>query len=163
MWNETKSEIDLSDFNQKENSGPSSILPALIESVEPQSIGEDLGLQPGDQLISINGEKPRDLIDYRILICDEELKIEILDIKGEKHLISIEKEIDDELGIVFREALFDGLKQCNNFCSFCFIDQQPIGKRKSLYLKDDDYRLSFLYGSYLTLTNLKKHDWESWS
>ena len=95
MWNETKSEIDLSDFNQKENSGPSSILPALIESVEPQSIGEDLGLQPGDKLISINGEKPRDLIDYRILICDEELKIEILDIKGQKHLISIEKEIDE--------------------------------------------------------------------
>ena len=76
------------------------------------------------------------------------------------HNISIEKNQDDNLGINFKDALFDSIKQCNNKCPFCFIDQQPKGKRKSLYIKDDDYRLSFLYGSYLTLTNLKQEDWE---
>ena len=111
------------------------------------------------QILSINGIKPRDLIDYQILISDEILEISVLDKNKKVHNITIEKDQDSSLGINFTEALFDSLKECNNQCPFCFIDQQPSGKRKSLYLKDDDYRLSFLYGSYLTLTNLKEKDW----
>ena len=135
------------------------IKPAIVASIETGSIGEELGFEIGDQLISINGVKPRDLIDYKFLIAEEILELTVLDEKGQTHIIEIEKDQDDELGLAFSEALFDGLKQCNNRCPFCFIDQQPSGKRKSLYLKDDDYRLSFLYGSYLTLTNLSKNDW----
>ena len=135
------------------------IKPAVVASIEAGSIGEEIGFEVGDRLISINGVKPRDLIDYKFLIAEENLQLRILDEKGETHKIEIEKDQDDELGLAFTEALFDGLKQCNNQCPFCFIDQQPSGKRKSLYLKDDDYRLSFLYGSYLTLTNLSKEDW----
>ncbi len=136
------------------------IAPAIIESVEPNSIGEELGFEPGDKLLRVNGIQPRDLIDYRLLIVEEVLKLEIIDLNGNIHHINIEKDPDEGLGLIFTEALFDGLMQCNNKCPFCFIDQQPGGKRKSLYLKDDDYRLSFLYGSYLTLTNLTNDDWE---
>ena len=135
------------------------IKPAVVQSIEAGSIGEEIGFEIGDQIISINGVKPRDLIDYKFLIADENLQLKILDEKGNTHKIEIEKDHDDGLGLAFTEALFDGLKQCNNQCPFCFIDQQPSGKRKSLYLKDDDYRLSFLYGSYLTLTNLCDQDW----
>ena len=136
------------------------IQPAIIDKVEAGSIGEDIGCEPGDKLLRINGSKPRDIIDYRFLIVEEVLNLEIIDKKGVIHSVEIEKESEAELGLSFTEALFDGLKQCNNNCPFCFIDQQPPGKRKSLYLKDDDYRLSFLYGSYLTLTNLTNKDWE---
>ena len=136
------------------------INPAEIESIEANSIAEEIGFESGDSIISINGKKPRDLIDYQILISEEILEISVLDKNHEIHNISIEKDQDVNLGINFKDALFDSIKQCNNRCPFCFIDQQPSGKRKSLYIKDDDYRLSFLYGSYLTLTNLKKEDWE---
>ena len=135
------------------------IQPAVVQDIEPGSIGEELGFEVGDRLISINGIKPRDLIDYKFLISEEKLHLKILDNNGKTHEIKFEKDNDDGLGLSFTEALFDGLKQCNNQCPFCFIDQQPTGKRKSLYLKDDDYRLSFLYGSYLTLTNLSEDDW----
>jgi len=133
--------------------------PAEVVAVEPGSIGEELGFQSGDRLLSINGIRPRDLIDFQILCGEEELCLEVQDPKGELHVVELEKEADDSLGLVFREALFDGLRQCNNHCPFCFIDQQPPGHRQTLYLKDDDYRLSFLYGSYLTLTNLTAADW----
>ncbi len=136
------------------------INPAEIESVEDSSIAEEIGFEPGDAIISINGKKPRDLIDYQILISEEILEISVLDKNKTIHNISIEKDLDENLGINFKDALFDSIKQCNNKCPFCFIDQQPNGKRKSLYIKDDDYRLSFLYGSYLTLTNLNKDDWD---
>jgi len=134
--------------------------PAVVASVESGSIGEELGFEPGDQLLSINGVRPRDLIDYRYLIVEEELTLEVRDSAGELHCVELEKDADDGLGLGFTEALFDGLRQCTNRCPFCFIDQQPPGHRDSLYLKDDDYRLSFLYGSYLTLTNLSDADWE---
>lgn len=134
--------------------------PAVVASVEPGSIGEELGFEPGDRLLSINGSRPRDLIDYQVLSAAEELTLEVEDPSGERHLLEIEKDLDDGLGLGFTEALFDGLRQCNNHCAFCFIDQQPPGQRASLYLKDDDYRLSFLYGSYLTLTNLAAADWQ---
>ncbi len=134
--------------------------PAVVDQVEQGSIGEELGFEPGDQLMSINGVRPRDLIDYRYLCVNEELHLEVRDASGELHQVDLEKDADDGLGLGFTEALFDGLRQCNNHCPFCFIDQQPPGHRYSLYLKDDDYRLSFLYGSYLTLTNLTEADWQ---
>ncbi len=136
------------------------INPAKIDSIEDDSIAQEIGFEPGDSIVSINGKKPRDLIDYQILISEEILNISVLDINNKIHNICVEKNQDENLGINFEDALFDSLKQCNNKCPFCFIDQQPSGKRKSLYLKDDDFRLSFLYGSYLTLTNLKNEDWE---
>jgi putative radical SAM enzyme (TIGR03279 family) len=130
-----------------------------VVAVEPGSIGEELGFQRGDRLLSINGIRPRDLIDLQILCGEEDLSLEVQDPEGVLHVVELEKEADDGLGLVFREALFDGLRQCNNHCPFCFIDQQPPGHRRTLYLKDDDFRLSFLYGSYLTLTNLSAADW----
>lgn len=136
------------------------IRPARITRVLPDSIGAEIGFEPGDALVAINHQRPRDLIDYRFLCADEVLVLEVLDSQGTTHHITIEKDIDEDLGLEFETALFDGLMQCNNACPFCFIDQQPPGKRKTLYLKDDDYRLSFLYGSYLTLTNLLPQEWE---
>ncbi len=136
------------------------ISPALVTSVEPGSIAEEIGFEAGDRLVAVNGERPRDLIDYRFLCADEELDLEVIDTKGVSHRIEIEKDYDEELGLEFETALFDGLIQCVNRCPFCFIDQQPPGKRETLYLKDDDYRLSFLYGSYLTLTNIPPAEWE---
>lgn len=137
-----------------------SIRPALITKVIPDSIAAEIGFEPGDAIIAINGTHPRDLIDYQFLCADEVLELEVLDAAGKTHSVEIEKDYDDDLGLEFETALFDGLIQCNNRCPFCFIDQQPPGKRQSLYLKDDDYRLSFLYGSYLTLTNLTQKEWD---
>lgn len=138
----------------------SSIRPALITTVLPESIAAEIGFEPGDRLVAINGQQPRDLIDYKFLCADEVLELEVLDAKGKTHTVEIEKDYDEDLGLEFETALFDGLIQCNNRCPFCFIDQQPPGKRQTLYLKDDDYRLSFLYGSYLTLTNLTQREWD---
>ena len=155
MWNEPSDGVPL-------QSDPSAATPqpAVVATVEPGSIGEELGFQPGDRLVAVNGIRPRDLIDLRMLCGEEDLALEVEDPDGTCHHIELEKDADDGLGLGFTEALFDGLKQCNNHCPFCFIDQQPPGRRSSLYLKDDDYRLSFLYGSYLTLTNLLPADWQ---
>jgi putative radical SAM enzyme (TIGR03279 family) len=138
----------------------SAVRPAMISGVVPGSIAEEVGFSKGDRLVSVNGQPLRDLIDYRFLCSEEFLTLEVLDDRDHSHSIEIEKDFDEDLGLEFESALFDGLIQCNNRCPFCFIDQQPPGKRASLYLKDDDYRLSFLYGSYLTLTNLSSNEWE---
>ena len=136
------------------------IRPARISQVLPDSIAAEVGFTPGDAIVSINGTNPRDLIDYQFLCADEVLEIEVLDEVGKLHHIELEKDYDEDLGLEFETALFDALIQCNNRCPFCFIDQQPPGKRDTLYFKDDDYRLSFLYGSYLTLTNLPEKEWQ---
>jgi putative radical SAM enzyme (TIGR03279 family) len=120
------------------------IRPALITGIVPDSIAAEIGFTPGDRLVKINGQKPRDLIDYQFLCADEVLDLEVLDPHGKSHQVEIEKDYDEDLGLEFDTALFDGLIQCNNKCPFCFIDQQPPGKRESLYFKDDDYRLSFI-------------------
>jgi putative radical SAM enzyme (TIGR03279 family) len=138
----------------------STINPARITGVLPDSIAAEIGFAVGDAIVAINGTHPRDLIDYQFLCADEVLELEVLDEKGKTHHIEIEKDYDEDLGLEFETALFDNLIQCNNRCPFCFIDQQPPGKRQSLYFKDDDYRLSFLYGSYLTLTNLPEREWQ---
>jgi putative radical SAM enzyme (TIGR03279 family) len=158
VWIESPAGIPLQSLQAEEATRLPS--PAEVVGVEPGSIGEELGFQSGDRLLSINGIRPRDLIDLQILCGEEELTLQVVDAEGSQHVVELEKEADDGLGLVFREALFDGLKQCNNHCPFCFIDQQPPGHRRTLYLKDDDYRLSFLYGSYLTLTNLTASDWQ---
>lgn len=137
-----------------------SIRPARVTAVVPGSIAEELGFEAGDRLVRINGQAPRDLIDYRFLCADEYLELEVLAADDTLHQVELEKDYDEDLGLEFDTALFDGLIQCNNRCPFCFIDQQPPGKRQSLYFKDDDYRLSFLYGSYLTLTNLSQKEWD---
>ena len=137
-----------------------SIQPAKITKVLSDSIAAELGFEAGDAIASINGTRPRDLIDYRYLCADDYLELEVVDAEGETHHVELEKDYDDDLGLEFATALFDGLIQCTNRCPFCFIDQQPPGKRESLYFKDDDYRLSFLYGSYLTLTNITEPEWQ---
>lgn len=138
----------------------STIQPALITHVLPGSIAQEIGFQAGDRLVSINDIPPRDLIDYQFLCADEFLSLKVLDSDNQLHEVEIEKDYDSDLGLEFSSALFDTLIQCNNRCPFCFIDQKPSGMRDTLYLKDDDYRLSFLYGSYLTLTNLPASEWE---
>ena len=156
MWKEPSAGVVLADLDPQARVPQ----PAVVTTVEPASIGDELGFQPGDRLLSVNGVRPRDLIDFQVLTGEELLTLEVQDPDGTVHVVELEKDADEGLGLGFSEALFDGLRQCNNHCPFCFIDQQPPGHRRSLYLKDDDYRLSFLYGSYLTLTNLVAADWE---
>ncbi len=131
---------------------------ALISDIEKDSIAEEIELEKGDKIISINGEKPKDLIDYRFLTASELIEVEVEKANGEIEVIEIEKDFDEDLGIIFESAVFDRIKPCANNCIFCFVDQQPEGLRDSLYIKDDDYRLSYLQGTYVTLTNLTMKD-----
>lgn len=135
-------------------------MPAVISEVIKDSIAEELEFEKGDKILSINGEKPRDLIDYRYMMCSDEIEVEIKKNNGETEIYEIEKDFDEDLGIVFESAVFDRIKPCTNHCIFCFVDQQPEGLRPSLYIKDDDYRLSYLQGTYITLTNLTSKDRE---
>jgi NifB/MoaA-like Fe-S oxidoreductase len=130
-----------------------------IASVAPGSIAAEIGLQPGDVVLAVGDLRLRDVIDYRFAIAEE--TIELLVRRGDEEFIyEIEKDPDDDLGIEFVEPLFDGLRTCNNKCPFCFLTQMPKGLRRSLYLKDDDYRLGFLYGNFVTFTNLTEADWQ---
>jgi putative radical SAM enzyme (TIGR03279 family) len=130
-----------------------------IAAVEPGSIGAEIGIEPGDVLVSINGHPLRDVIEYQFYGAEEELVLQI-ERGGRPHRIEVEREYDESLGLGFAEPLFDGLRQCANRCPFCFVAQLPHAMRRSLYLRDDDYRLSFLHGSYVTLTNLDEDDWQ---
>ena len=132
----------------------------LIACVEEGSIAEELELKAGDRLISINGEKIRDVFDYRYLCAAEELTLLVMTSEGEEWELDIEKDEDEDLGIVFERGLMDEYRSCRNKCIFCFIDQMPKGMRDTLYFKDDDARLSFLQGNYITLTNLSDEDVE---
>ncbi len=133
-------------------------MPAIINSVEKDSIAEELELQAGDEIVSIDEQKINDLIDYNFLCKSEFLTLEIKKKNGEEEIIELEKDYDDNLGIIFESAVFDKVKPCCNKCIFCFVDQQPKGLRDTLYIKDDDYRLSYLQGTYITLTNLSAKD-----
>ena len=135
-------------------------MPAIVSNVLKDSIASELELEKGDEIISINGEKPKDLIDFRYMMCEENLDLEIKKLNGEVEIYEIEKDFDEDLGVVFESAVFDRIKPCTTRCIFCFVDQQPDGLRKSLYIKDDDYRLSYLQGTYVTLTNLTQKDRE---
>ncbi len=129
-----------------------------ISRVEPGSIGEELELRPGDVLVSVNGQEVRDVFDYHYLINEEYLEILIRKPDGEEWELEIEKEFEDDLGIEFENSLMDEYRSCRNKCMFCFIDQLPRGMRDTLYFKDDDSRLSFLQGNYVTLTNMDDED-----
>ena len=131
-----------------------------IKEIVPGSIAEELELQPGDRLLSINNNEVKDIIDYKYLITDEELLIEVEKPDGEIWEIEIEKDYDEDMGIIFKEGILDKPMSCHNKCIFCFIDQLPKGMRNTLYFKDDDSRLSFLQGNFLTLTNMKEEDIE---
>ncbi|WP_026369316.1 DUF512 domain-containing protein [Kallotenue papyrolyticum] len=131
----------------------------VVVNVEPGSTAAALGLRVGDVVVAVNGRPMRDVIDYRYAMADERVTVDIL--RGEQRLsFAIDKDVDDDLGLEFAEPLWDRLRTCNNKCPFCFLTQMPKGFRKTLYLKDDDYRLSFLYGNFVTLTNLTEADWE---
>ncbi|MGB4660700.1 MAG: DUF512 domain-containing protein, partial [Mobilitalea sp.] len=132
----------------------------IIKLIEPGSIAEEMELEPGDELISINGTKIQDVLDYHFLIKEEDLTVLIKKPSGEEWELDIEKDYDDDLGIEFEEGLMDEYKSCKNKCIFCFIDQMPPGMRETLYFKDDDARLSFLQGNYITLTNMSDKDIE---
>lgn len=129
-----------------------------IAAVESQSIAEEMGIEIGDYLISINGKAVKDIIDYKFLICDEYVTVEIEKKCGEIWQLEIEKEYDEDLGVQFDNAILDKPKSCHNKCIFCFIDQLPKGMRKTLYFKDDDSRLAFLQGNFVTLTNMSEED-----
>lgn len=132
----------------------------IIVKVLKNSIAEEMELEPGDVLISVNNTSVKDYIDYKYQISDENVLFEVRKKDGEIWELEIEKEYDEDIGIVFENPLMDNIKVCSNNCIFCFIDQMPRGMRKTLYLKDDDTRLSFLYGNFITLTNLKEDEIE---
>lgn len=135
-------------------------MPAIVNSVLEGSIAQELELQKGDEILSIDGVKMLDMIDYNFYMKSELITVEIKKINGEIEEIEIEKDYDEDLGIVFESAVFDRIKPCLNHCIFCFVDQQPKGLRDTLYIKDDDYRLSYLQGTYITLTNFNDADRE---
>lgn len=123
------------------------------------SIADEVGLEPGDTLLSINGQPVEDLLDYQFYSQDDNITLVIEKKNGETWSVDIEKDFDDELGLLFEGVVFDRIRLCRNRCMFCFIDQMPPAMRETLYVKDDDYRYSFLFGNYITLTNLSDDDW----
>lgn len=133
-------------------------MPAIVSSVIKDSIAEELEIQAGDEIVSIDDTPMLDMIDYNFLCKSDLLTLEIKKTDGEIEVIELEKDYDEDLGIVFESAVFDRVKPCLNHCIFCFVDQQPKGLRETLYVKDDDYRLSYLQGTYITLTNLTDKD-----
>lgn len=130
----------------------------VIQSVDEGSIAREMGIEPGDRLLSINGNEIEDIFDYRYYIADELVVLLIEKANGERWELEIEKEEWEDLGLEFEQGLMDEYKSCHNKCIFCFIDQMPPGMRDTLYFKDDDSRLSFLQGNYVTLTNMGDHD-----
>jgi putative radical SAM enzyme (TIGR03279 family) len=138
----------------------------VISAVATGSLAERIGLQPGDEVFSINKHPLRDIIDVRFYAAEERLVLQARR-DGQRVTIEAERRYDEPLGLEFVHPTFDGIHRCNNRCEFCFISQMPpaalsnsAGLRRSLYIKDDDYRYSFLFGSYITLTNLSEADWQ---
>lgn len=130
----------------------------LIKKILQGSIAEEFELAPGDRLISINGHEIEDIFDYQFYAEDTYIEILIEKPDGEQWILEVDKEEDEDLGIEFDNGLMDEYRSCHNKCIFCFIDQMPKGMRDTLYFKDDDSRLSFLQGNYVTLTNMSDHD-----
>ena len=131
---------------------------AIISKIFQNSLAEELQLVSGDKILQINGKTPLDIIDLSFLLAEEEIELLIEHSDGEKEIIAFEKDFDEELGAEFESAVFDGIKRCKNHCVFCFVDMIAPKMRKTLNIKDDDYRLSFLFGNFITLTNLTAKD-----
>ncbi len=132
----------------------------VIRRIKEGSIAEEMGMEPGDELLEIGGQEIVDIFDYQYLTQDEYIEVLIRRADGEEWLLEIDKEYDEDLGIEFENGLMDDYRSCHNKCIFCFIDQMPKGMRETLYFKDDDSRLSFLQGNYVTLTNMSDEDVE---
>ena len=130
----------------------------IIKAVEPNSIAEELEVEAGDVLLAINNQEIEDVFDYRCMILEDYLEVLIRKADGEEWLLEVEKEEDEDLGLEFENDLMSDYRSCTNKCIFCFIDQMPPGMRETLYFKDDDSRLSFMQGNYITLTNMKNKD-----
>lgn len=132
----------------------------VVMAVKNGSIAQEMEIEPGDVLLAIDGNKIEDIFDYQYLIQNAYIEILIRKKGGEEWLLEIDKDPDEDIGITFENGLMDEYRRCRNNCIFCFIDQMPPGMRKTLYFKDDDSRLSFLQGNYVTLTNMSDHDIE---
>ena len=130
----------------------------VIRAVNPGSIAQEMGIEQGDRLLAIDGQEIRDIFDYQYYIEDEYLEVLIRQSDGEEWILEVEKDEDEDLGLEFENGLMDDYRSCRNRCIFCFIDQMPKGMRDTLYFKDDDSRLSFLQGNYVTLTNTSEED-----
>lgn len=131
-----------------------------IKNVRANSVGAEMEIEAGDILLSINNQPIDDILDYQYYAQDDYLQVEIQKTNREIWLLEIEKDYDEDLGLEFEGIVFDKMKACSNRCIFCFVDQLPRKMRKTLYVKDDDYRYSFLYGNFITLTNLSEADWQ---
>lgn len=131
-----------------------------ISNVRRHSLAEKAGIQPGEKLCSVNGCNVQDIIDLSFLTSDEVVELEVESAAGAKRLVQIEKYPDEDLGLEFESAVFDKVRTCYNNCIFCFVDQMIPGMRPGLYVRDDDYRLSFLYGNFITLTNMRDEDFD---
>lgn len=131
---------------------------ALIAQVEPGSPADDAGFEPGCRITSVDGQPLRDLIDWRWLSADDVIEVGYIDLDGDSGTVELERDEGESWGFAFEGAVFDGIRQCRNACTFCFMRQLPKGMRPSLTLRDDDYRLSFLSGTFVTLTNLRAED-----
>lgn len=130
----------------------------IIKSTAQNGIAREMGIEAGDRLLQINRKEMEDVFDYEYLIQDEYIEVLIEKTDGEEWLLEIDKEYGEELGVEFENSFMDEYRSCCNKCIFCFIDQMPKGMRETLYFKDDDSRLSFLQGNYVTLTNMSDHD-----
>ena len=136
------------------------MLSGEIIRVAPGSLAEELELAAGDKILAVNGQELRDIIDLSFAFAEEEIELLVEHADGEQELLAFDKDYDEELGAEFVSAVFDGIRSCGNRCYFCFVDQVPPGMRKSLSVKDDDYRMSFLYGNFVTLTNMREKDFQ---
>jgi putative radical SAM enzyme (TIGR03279 family) len=134
------------------------VSPGLIVEVAPGSLAERAGLQPGHELLAINGQQVHDIIDVQFYGAEEQLLLTVRRKDG-VHAFEARRQYGEPLGLDFAEPTFDGVRRCTNRCEFCFVAHMPLGLRRSLYVRDDDYRHSFLFGSYITLTNLTEADW----
>ena len=130
----------------------------VVDAVRPGSLADCAGIRIGDRIMRIDGRQLRDAVDFEFLAAEDAIALEL--VRGEETLrIEVEKHPDEDLGVGFEDAAFDGVRTCNNSCFFCFLKGNPKGLRKTLYVKDDDYRLSFFHGNFVTLTNLTEDDW----
>lgn len=132
----------------------------VVKEIIPGSIAQEMGIETGDVILSVNGSEIEDVFDYRYLMKDEYVEVLVRKADGEEWLLEIDKDYDEELGAEFDNDLMSDYRSCSNKCIFCFIDQMPPGMRETLYFKDDDSRLSFLQGNYITLTNMSESDVE---
>ncbi|MBR1931462.1 MAG: DUF512 domain-containing protein [Lachnospiraceae bacterium] len=130
----------------------------VVKRIEPGSIAQELGIEVGDKILAVDNTEIEDIFDYQFLIQDTYIEVLLEKADGEQWILEIDKEFDEDLGIEFENGLMDEYRHCHNKCIFCFIDQMPKGMRETLYFKDDDSRLSFLQGNYVTLTNMSEHD-----